>query len=340
MKIAIGYKVVKGPWGGGNQFVISLIRALKTNGHQVVHELKDKDIDIIVIIDPRIRNPNIPFSTGSILRYLIFKNFSSIVLHRINECDERKKTKTMNYKLRLANFCADQTVVVGEWMKSLDIFHRSKKQDILTIKNGSNQTIFNPKGYKKWNNNSKFKIVTHHWSGNWMKGFDIYQKFDQMLNIKKISKLFEFTYVGNLPKGFSFKNAKYIKPLNGKSLAEELKKHHAYLTASINEPGGNHQNEAALCGLPLLYRDSGCLPEYCNGYGVSFNENNFEDKLFDLKKNYNLFANKMDTYPYNDIKTNNAYIELFHELISQKHKLIKKRNFFKSPVKFILNYIL
>ena len=205
MKIAIGYKVVKGPWGGGNQFVISLIRALKTNGHQVVHELKDKDIDIIVIIDPRIRNPNIPFSTGSILRYLIFKNFSSIVLHRINECDERKKTKTMNYKLRLANFCADQTVVVGEWMKSLDIFHRSKIQDILTIKNGSNQTIFNPKGYNKWNNNSKFKIVTHHWSGNWMKGFDIYQKFDQMLNIKKISELFEFTYVGNLPKGFLLK---------------------------------------------------------------------------------------------------------------------------------------
>ena len=76
-----------------------------------------------------------------------------------------------------------------------------------------------------------------------------------------------------------------------------------------------------------MYRDSGCLPEYCNGYGVSFNENNFEDKLFDLKKNYNLFANKMNTYPYNDIKTNNAYIELFHELISQKHKLIKKETF-------------
>ena len=61
-----------------------------------MHELKDKDIDIIVIIDPRIRNPNIPFSTGSILRYLIFKNFSSIVLHRINECDERKNWK--NFK--------------------------------------------------------------------------------------------------------------------------------------------------------------------------------------------------------------------------------------------------
>ena len=25
----------------------------------------------------------------------------------------------------------------------------------------------------------KLKIVTHHWSGNWMKGFDIYEKLDQ-----------------------------------------------------------------------------------------------------------------------------------------------------------------
>ena len=75
-----------------------------------------------------------------------------------------------------------------------------------------------------------------------------------MLSIKKFNNFFEFTYVGNLPKGFSFKNSNYIKPLHSKNLATELKKHHVYLTASINEPGGNHQNEAALCGLPLLYR--------------------------------------------------------------------------------------
>ena len=51
----------------------SLIETLKNNGHEVVHELKDKDIDIIFIIDPRIRNPNVSFSTGAILRYLFLK---------------------------------------------------------------------------------------------------------------------------------------------------------------------------------------------------------------------------------------------------------------------------
>ena len=64
--------------------------------------------------------------------------------------------------------------------------------------------------------------------------------------------------------------------------------------------------------------ESGCFPEYCNGYGLSFNEKNFENKLFDLKQNYNFFVNKMVSYPYNDIKTNNAYIKLFFGIDFQK----------------------
>ena len=36
-------------------------------------------------------------------------------------------------------------------------------------------------------------------------------------------------------------------------IAEELKNHHIYITASINEPSGNHHIEAGQCGLPILY---------------------------------------------------------------------------------------
>ena len=72
MKIAIGFNIVNRAWGGGNQFVKSLKEYLENKGHLVVHDLKSNDIDIILIIDPRSRIPNI-FSTGSILRYLLFK---------------------------------------------------------------------------------------------------------------------------------------------------------------------------------------------------------------------------------------------------------------------------
>ena len=50
----------------------------------------------------------------------------------------------------------------------------------------------------------------------------------------------EFTYIGNIPKNIDFKNTNLIQPLSGKELADEIKKNHIYVTASINEPSGNH----------------------------------------------------------------------------------------------------
>ena len=47
MKISIGSKIINGPWGGGNLFVINLTKYLSSKGHKVVFDLTHKDIDII-----------------------------------------------------------------------------------------------------------------------------------------------------------------------------------------------------------------------------------------------------------------------------------------------------
>ena len=82
MKIAIGFNILNRAWGGGNQFVKSLREYLENKGHLVVHDLKSNDIDIILIIDPRSRIPNF-LLTGSILRYLLFKNNKAIIVHKL-----------------------------------------------------------------------------------------------------------------------------------------------------------------------------------------------------------------------------------------------------------------
>jgi hypothetical protein len=92
MKVAIGYRIQSGPWGGGNRFAVSLAEHLRAAGHQVVFELADADIDIILLTDPRPRSSSVSFSSGAILRYLSFTNPRAVVIHRINECDERKGT--------------------------------------------------------------------------------------------------------------------------------------------------------------------------------------------------------------------------------------------------------
>ena len=72
------------------------------------------------------------------------------------------------------------------------------------------------------------------------------------------------------PKILISKNTNLIDPLSGRELANELKKNHIYLTASINEPSGNHHIEASQCGLPVLYLKSGGIPEYCKRFWNRF----------------------------------------------------------------------
>ena len=105
-----------------------------------------------------------------------------------------------------------------------------------------------------------------------MKGFDVYEEVDRLIGTATWKGRIDLTYIGNLPKGFRFQNVRHLAPMDGEALADEIRSHHVYLTASINEPAGMHHVEGALCGLPLLFRNSGALPEYCTGYGEMFDD--------------------------------------------------------------------
>ena len=104
MKVAIGSKIKESSWGGGNQFAKTLVEALKVNGHKVTYNLIDNDIDIILMMDPRSYNDGVTFGSLEIIKYLILKNKKALVIHRINECDERKNSFHMNKFLKWSNY--------------------------------------------------------------------------------------------------------------------------------------------------------------------------------------------------------------------------------------------
>ncbi len=339
MKVAIGYRIQSGPWGGGNRFAISLAEHLHANGHQTVFNLSDDDIDIILLTDPRWRSPSVSFSAGAITRYLLMRNPRALVVHRINECDERKGTKGMNTSLVYANWCADFTVFVGSWMLDLPVWRQCLRTPHSVILNGADVGFFNPQGIERWDGKSPFRLVTHHWGGNWMKGFDIYQRIDELLVSPEYKGKIEFSYVGNVPRGFSFKNARLVAPLDGAALAAELKRHHGYVTASINEPGGNHQNEAGACGLPLLYRRSGCLPEYCEGFGIPFDEHDFEVALRQMYADYRSLIAAMPAWPHFSDRTCRQYLSLFENLLKNRDELLATRNLWAKPLRMLRNQL-
>ncbi len=341
MKIAVGSRPYDGPWGGGNRFVSSLCEALARNGHVVVHDLDDNDIDFILLTDPRTRAPNVCFGAGAILRYLALRNPNAVVIHRVNECDERKGEPFINGKLVRANYVADATVFVGEWLVGLPVWRNNIRAPWRVIRNGADTRFFNRRSFKPWTGQGPMRLVTHHWGYHRLKGFDVYSELDRILEEPEWAARIAFTYIGNLPDGFAFRNARYVRPLDGVDLATELQAHHAYITASVNEPGGNHQNEGALCGLPLLYRQSGCMPEYCAGYGVGFSGvSDLRAALTTLFKTYDDLVPKMPAYPHTAERMTQQWIALLDSLLESRDAIVSKRNLWRSPWTALLNQVM
>ena len=119
MKISIGTNIKNGPWGGGNLFAINLTNFMEQKGHKVINHLNDQDIDIILLTEPRKTSESSAFTHIDVNNYLKYVNNKAIVVHRINECDERKNTNFVNDYLIDVNKSADFTVFVSTWLMNL-----------------------------------------------------------------------------------------------------------------------------------------------------------------------------------------------------------------------------
>ena len=325
MKIAIGTNIKDGPWGGGNAFAKNLSSFLIESGHEVVYKLLDKDIDIILLTEPRKLSETSSFNHKDIKEYLNIVNNNSIVFHRINECDQRKGTNYINEYLIKSNSIADVTIFVSEWLKNLYTDEGINKRNLHTIMAGANREYFNPESLKVWDKSEKLKIVTHHWGTNKNKGFEIYEYIDELISTNPWKDMIEFTFIGNLPKNYKFRNSKVIKPLYGKELGNELKKNHIYITGSLFEPSGNHHIEAAQCGLPILYIDSGGTSEYCKNFGIEYTIDNLEEKIALFMENSTKYYEIMQYYPNDSKVMSEEFLQLFSFYNKSKSEIIKKR---------------
>ena len=340
MKVAIGSKFIDGPWGGGNLFVKSLKDYLENRKVSVVHKLNVQDIDIILLTEPRVESSSSSITLLEAKLYKKYINNNVKIIHRINECDERKNTNKVNKKMLHVSNNSDYTVFVSYWIRDLYWKLGLKKNNSKVIMSGSNKKIFNNNDYEAWDGSSKLKILTHHWGNDWNKGFDVYSKIDNLLDNEEFNKKFNFCYIGNLPKGFNFKNTVYKKPMSGLALAAEIKSHHLYITGSLNEPSGNHQIEASQCGLPVMYIKSGGIPDYQRDYGIEFQIDNLENKLNEVLSDYELFFKKNLNFPYSAEKMNKDYFELFDEIQNKSDKNLGN-NYYFLLYKFLdkLNFI-
>jgi len=291
MKIMFNRKVVDGPWGGGNLFVKAMSEYLKQKDYDVCFDFED-DIDIIFMVDPKKTDRNAGYSVDDIIEYGS-KFPDTEIIHRINECDQRKGTDFMDSLLLESNVIADHTIFISQWLADYFV-ERGFNREYDVVYNGCNLSNFYPKEVYERSENSLIRLVTHHWSDNWLKGFDLYNALDK-LDRDDI----EFTYVGRYNNQYQPKNTRLISPIHGEKLGNELRQHDVYVTASRFEPCGMHHIEGSASGLPVLYhRDGGGINELCKNHGVEFYDmDTFFEGLQKIMDKYDSYVRDID-YAY------------------------------------------
>ncbi|MBF0423180.1 MAG: hypothetical protein HQL73_09335 [Magnetococcales bacterium] len=326
MKISIGMNLQSGAWGGGNQFGKALSQYLIDQGEQVSYDLSNPDLDIILLAEPDARLKISAYDHRRILRYRL-RNNKAIVVHRINNTSEARddQEKKFNTYRICANRVADHTVFVSRWVKDRYVesgFDDTKPWSI--IHNGSDHRLWKP-GPATKRPDEPLRLVTHHWSNHWNKGFDVYQQLDRLLAEPQWASRIAFTYIGRVPDHFRFQQARHLEPMAGESLATELRRHHAYITASRHESGGHHNLEAGLCGLPLLYLNSGAMAEYCRGFGIEYTAETLEAKLEEMLATWPHWLTQMSRFPHTAERMCQQYHGLFQRLVAEGGTLRGRR---------------
>jgi glycosyltransferase involved in cell wall biosynthesis len=261
-------KPVEGPYGGGNLFVKAICEYAPKYGYRVTHHF-EANLDAILMIHPHRDELRVGIEEIAYYKNLYPK---TKIIHRINECDARKGTDHMDPFLRECSKITDISVFVSNWME--DYFSKYWwTNEKYVIYNGVDKDHFFK---QKKIDNGKINLVTHHWSNNPMKGFDIYDKLDEWVGE---NEEYTFTYIGR-ERG-TFKNSKVVSPLFGKELGEELGKYDIYISASRFDPGPNHVIEALACQIPTYaHRDGGGAVEFA---GMDHVYGSFEDLIRIIK---------------------------------------------------------
>lgn len=281
MKVFINRWPVEGPWGGGNNFVKAIFQSSEKLDYTLIEDPFAEVPDVIFLQSPK-PDERIGFSINHAI--LIKQKHPQVqVVLRVNECDARKATMGVDDLWIQCSKFVDKTIFVSNWMKKyfLDKGWLCKKNYVLY--NGVNLEHFKP---NKKLDNGKINIVTHHWSNNRMKGFDLYEELDDYVG--KNSDKYTFTYIGR--ELGTFKNTIIIPPLFGHELGRELGKYDIYVSASKFDPGPNHILESVACNIPtFVCKEGGGALE------LASNQNVFEDfdQLISMIENNNYKNNQI-----------------------------------------------
>jgi lipopolysaccharide biosynthesis glycosyltransferase len=287
------------PYGGGNitTYYIEKYFKNKYNNFKIIYELENS-INLYLIIDPFKDNKFKKYSLEEVITHRNTHNINGKIIIRVNDCDitrpnqppNRSREKEIIKNNNEINYYIFNSNFIKNYYKKLINVDKS-----VIIYNGCDTTIFYPSEKIK---PIIYRVVTHHWSDNMNKGYQIY--YDLWTYLRE-TKNYEFVFIGkNVPE--MFKEVPITGPYVGLELSNSIRNCHIYITDSIFDSCPNHVIEAISCGLPILYRKhEGGARELCELFPKKIGESysNLEElieKLVLIRKNYNEYKTNVLEY--------------------------------------------
>lgn len=258
LTVGLWHSFFKPPYGGGNQFMMALRKGLSQLGvHVRENELLEK-------IDAYVLN-SIHFDVERFLEFGLNHRLNVIhridgPIHLIRGFDREKDELCYELNSRFAS----ATVLQSAWtyQRIVEMGYQPVKPVI--IHNAVDPDIFHNRGRMPFSMERRIRLISTSWSDNPRKGGLTYKWIEDHLDWER----FEYTFVGNASE--TFDRIRHIPPVPSEELADLLRNHDVYITASRNDPCSNALIEALACGLPALFLNDGGHPELVGLGGLPF----------------------------------------------------------------------
>ena len=254
--LAVFHQLEPPPSGGGHQFLRALIGELEGRGlHVELNRLSSRT--------PACLFNSFNFDVSRLRRLrrdgcrLVHRVDGPLAAYRGFDDGTDAHVGAVNAEL------AEATIVQSRF--SLDE-SRSRGLDFrepVIVPNAVDPTIFHPPARPR-TRGGKLRLVTTSWSDNPRKGGPTYHWLAEHLDPAR----FEYTFVGRVSEPLP--GARVVPPQPSADVAEVLREHDVFVTASLSDPCSNSLLEALACGLPALYVESGGHPELVGDGGVGF----------------------------------------------------------------------
>ena len=159
---------------------------------------------------------------------------------------------------------ADATILQSHYSLHKHVELGLPMRNPVVILNTPDPALFHRNGRIAFEPQRKIRLISTSWSDNPNKGAAVYQWLDEHLDWAR----YDYTFVGRSP--IPFTHIRMMPPLPSTQLADQLRQHDIFITASRDDPCSNALLEALACGLPAIYLRSGGHPELVGEAGLGF----------------------------------------------------------------------